>query len=160
MLEYKTTSIVRFNGGIIGLSKKQADARRHLIRPVEEKTGAYQIKRPVELKAGEVIRLESPGKALLAKLELTPAEQSRQAAAEEKARLEAKQAEAKRLAEAERHGAVIAAARQALKDGLVIKSGAPDLEAMESIASLNITASERDLAWKEIQAETGTEDQE
>lgn len=80
MLEYNTTGIIRIHGGIIGLSKKQADARRACVRPVTGKKDLYEILTPIELKAGEIIRLAGPDKVLRRSLVLTPAEQARQEA--------------------------------------------------------------------------------
>jgi hypothetical protein len=68
MLEYKTTGIVKINCGYVGLDKKQADARRHYIRPADD--GTYEVMQPVMFKAGEKVRLNNPDKHTLEKLEL------------------------------------------------------------------------------------------
>jgi hypothetical protein len=86
MLEYNTTGIVRINGGVIGLSEQQADARRACVRPVKEKAGLYDVIHPIEFKVGETIRLDNPDKAMMQRLSLTPAEQKRQEAAKAKAK--------------------------------------------------------------------------
>lgn len=70
MLEYKTTGIIRVNGGYVGLDKKQAAARSHRIKPAKD-DGVYEVLRPVMFKAGEVVRLDNPGKVKLQSLELT-----------------------------------------------------------------------------------------
>ena len=68
MQEYKTTGIVRVNCGYIGLDKKQADVRRSMVKPVKGKSGIYEILAPIELKNGEVVRMEKPDKVLLKNL--------------------------------------------------------------------------------------------
>ncbi len=51
---------------------------------------------------------------------------------------------------------VLEAVRRAITDGNTIKSGAPDIKAMEQILGRNVDAVERDQAWEIIQAEAGT----
>lgn len=49
---------------------------------------------------------------------------------------------------------VLEAARQALASGDTIKSGAPDIKAMEKILGRDVDADERNRAWETLQAET------
>jgi hypothetical protein len=153
MREYQTTGIIRINSGYIGLDKRQAGARRHLIRPVKGKKGVYEVLTSIELKAGEVIGLEKLDKGLRPVLELTQAEQARQAAAKKQAAAEAEKEQASKLAASERNGAVMTAARQAVKEGFVTAAGAPLVEAMEAVAGFDISSKERDAAWDAIQSE-------
>ena len=154
MLEYITTGIVRINGGTIGLSRQQAGVRRNQVRPVKGEAGVYDILAPIELKAGETIRLADPDKGLRKDLVLSPAEKARQEAAEAQARKEAEAEHVRQLAASERHGAIMTAARQAVKGGLVTAVGAPSVKAMEDVAGFDISSEERDAAWAEIQNET------
>lgn len=68
MLKYKTTAIVEFFSGKIGLSEKQAVRRPGKLKKVGK--GVYGILSPVQFKAGETISLDNPDKITLAKLEL------------------------------------------------------------------------------------------
>jgi len=63
MREYQTTGTIRVNGGYIGLDQRQAGARRNRVRRVAE--GVYEVLTPIELKAGETIRMENPDKTAL-----------------------------------------------------------------------------------------------
>lgn len=91
MLEYETTGIIRVNSGYIGLTRKQADARRPWIKPTPE-SGVYEVMGTLSFKAGETIGLENPDKSLRDRLALTEkgrAETARRAAAVKKAEEEA-----------------------------------------------------------------------
>jgi hypothetical protein len=157
MLEYNTTGTVRINGGVIGLSKKQADARRACVRPVKEKAGLYNVIRPIEFKVGETVRLDNPDKALMQRLALTPAEQAKQAeqakVQEQQAKQSAEAALEEAASKAERRAVIKMAARQAMESGAVTTAGAPRVEAIEEIAGFDIAADERDEVWQQIQAE-------
>lgn len=66
---YRTQEIVRLHGGRIGLSKEQAALRMHCLVEMKEEEGIFEIRSPVEFKAGECIALEAPDKITLAMLE-------------------------------------------------------------------------------------------
>ncbi|MGR9045627.1 MAG: hypothetical protein ACU83N_10045 [Gammaproteobacteria bacterium] len=71
MKEYQSTAIVEFYSGIIGLTEKQAEARRYALARIEP--GRYRIKegQKVCLKAGEVFKLGfDPDKMTMGKLKL------------------------------------------------------------------------------------------
>lgn len=68
MLEYKTTGIIRVNGGYIGLDEKQAGDRRSRIKATKDK-GLYEVVRPIMFKAGERVRLANPDKVTLENLD-------------------------------------------------------------------------------------------
>jgi hypothetical protein len=157
MREYYTTGIIKVNGGYIGLDKRQAAARAHRLRAVKNMSGRFEVLQSVTLKAGETVWLENPGKVLLKNLELTEVEQARQTEAEKQARDQAEKEQARALAEAEWHGAIITAARQAAKAGQVTKSGVPLVDAMEAVAGFSISTEDRDKAWEEIQTEMAAE---
>lgn len=70
MKEYITTAVVVLFEGLIGLSKEQAARRPTALKRVKAKKNLYQIIKPVEFKAGEVIAID-PDKATLARLALT-----------------------------------------------------------------------------------------
>ncbi|MCP3942484.1 MAG: hypothetical protein GY710_13490 [Desulfobacteraceae bacterium] len=55
---------------------------------------------------------------------------------------------------------ILEAARRAIADGNTIKSGAPDIKAMEQILDRNVDAAERDQAWDLIQTEAETKTQD
>jgi hypothetical protein len=55
---------------------------------------------------------------------------------------------------------VLEAVRRAITDGNTIKSGAPDLKAMEQILGRDVDAAERDQAWELVQAEAETKTQD
>jgi len=67
MREYQTTGTIRVNGGYIGLDQRQAGARRNRVRRVAD--GVYEVLTPIELKAGETIRLADPDKVTLMHLD-------------------------------------------------------------------------------------------
>ena len=55
---------------------------------------------------------------------------------------------------------VLEAARRAIANGNTIKSGAPDIKAMEQILGRDVDAAERDQAWELVQTEAETKTQD
>ena len=149
MKEYITTANIRLAAGLIGLTVKQATRRPGCLGAVKGKKGVFEIVRPVEFKAGETILID-PDKMTLASLELTPKgiemEKAEKKAAE-KAAAEKKKAEKEKAEKAEKEKA---AAAQAIDDGDVTGSGAPEVAAMVKILGYEITAAERNTAWKAL----------
>lgn len=67
MKTYKALGIVDIFGGLIGLTKKQVAVRPGTLNKV--RTGVYEVYKPVQFKAGEVIGLENPDKVTLSRLD-------------------------------------------------------------------------------------------
>ena len=71
MRQYITTNIVDICCGRVGLDESQAARRANSVRQIDP--GIYEILTPVQLKAGEKIRLDRPDKVIAGKLEdITP----------------------------------------------------------------------------------------
>jgi len=104
MKEYITTAIINLTAGLIGLTIKQASRRVGFLAVVKGEKNLFEIIKPVQFKAGEIILID-PDKITLASLELTPAGLALEAAqkedaiqAEVKKRLEQQKATKKPIA--------------------------------------------------------------
>jgi len=64
MLEYKTTGIIRVNGGYVGLNQKQADTRHRKVKATKN-AGVYEVVAPIVFKAGETLKMDNPDKVAL-----------------------------------------------------------------------------------------------
>lgn len=87
--KYLTLEKVSLFSGVVGLSKKQAEPRLRIKALESRPGGLYKILSPIQFKAGEIIGLDSPDKAVLAQIELTPAEKAKADKAEAEAEAEA-----------------------------------------------------------------------
>ena len=62
MKRYRTKKTLRIYGGRVGLSEDQAHRRRMSIKPIGR--DVYEVMRPVEFKAGEIIGLDAVSKSM------------------------------------------------------------------------------------------------
>lgn len=107
-----TGSPVRLNGGVLGLTEKQATPRLHNLEALKKK-GTFEIIQPVVFKAGEVIGFDGDIPKSQAKLmESADAGKEKSEADTEAERLAAEQAAAEAEAEAARIAAEEAAKTQ------------------------------------------------
>jgi len=128
MREYITTNIVVIPCGRIGLVDTQAASRAGSLKKITQ--DVYEILSPIQLKAGETIRLEYPDKITASKLQLTRASDPDK--------------DSVNLTD------LIQAADLAIEQDRVTKDGLPEVKAMEEILGYDITAAHRDQAFEAL----------
>lgn len=139
MQEFEVTAnAVTIHSGVVGMSKKQASRRRHHTKPVEGEDGLYRVIHPFQFKRGEHFRYDGePNKVLLTDLaDLDAGDETPTSS---------------RPSDTEALAAAIVGAIRGLDvnvSGNFTRGGSPQVAVLEKVLGYDITAGERDAAWK------------
>lgn len=133
MNEYNVLATVRIGDGRLMLSDRQAETRTHRLKATAEEN-VYEIVKPVEFKAGEIIGYDGTIPRNIAdKLTNTATEQPGQSVTE-------------LLLQA-------IAGLDPNDEEQWTKAGKPEVLALRAAMNMDITAAERDRAWEQYQAQ-------
>ena len=144
MRKYKTLAMVSINGGHIQLTESQAAARMHCLERLEN--DIYKVNKKIEFKKGETFGYDG-------EIPKSKADCFEQVSNDESEAAEPEAAQSIENDESEAIEDVINAIELLDEDDESnwLGDGKPRVEALETLVGRDISATERDIAWKMVQ---------